>query len=1164
MTTFSVLDRDQLIHKHLFLEASAGTGKTFAIEHIFTRLLIESPQDQVPMLIENILVVTFTRAATRELKERIRKNLEMALEFLRSGKNLEGCPDYLLKVLEQGDIFIRQVKGLIKTALASFDLAEIHTIHGFCWKMLTKFPQEARVGFSAKSSEEGDLSDFFLRRGVRDFLKTRLIKPFYSTGQLKILMNRVQNDEEVLISSLVKEIEKGLDVFPSPNFLECFLLCSKEIERLKKDHCFFAESIISDLQALAENVKGLHSKNGVLKKQPAFCVEFLASLLTKNEFEENDFEIIIEDVFTFIEAFDEENLKVKKKKASSLKPLFYPTLLEKIKNNLKPILKKANDSSIIFSRVVLDCKNFLKRYQEEANLFQHQDILIQMKKSVAYTNFSDKVKALFSCAIIDEFQDTDPLQWKIFSSLFLEGIIPWKGFFHVVGDPKQSIYAFRQADIYTYLAALNFLGTGAYATLDTNYRSRKKLVDALNTLFKATDSMFLLPRTDSILPLREVHAGRKEVLEDKEPALHFIGVEALSRSTKSEEEVTLFQEIGKTILRLKQEKLIPLSNFAILVSDRYQADRIGGYLKSLNISVKSQRGKDLKTSSSLSLMKELIEGILNYKSQGLFNKACGGRIIGMNHQEIKALEDEEKLIPLIEQADRLKKILIEKGFYLFYQEFMKSFWHEDKKTVLEKLLSQEEGIHFFREWQDLADMLIKEERDKRLSKEGLLNFLEEIKNEQASCERVTHLDLEDEGVTVLTIHLSKGLEFEVVFAMGLTSRHKTSEEALLPIFKNDVYSLYPRSSLLDLEYRAYCEEVDAEKMRQLYVAMTRAKRYLYVPITIEEKQKRIDYGTASAIDILLAKQEVKGSYTEMYEKIFSQEGAALKALVSSHPSLMTFKMIEKPCVVSSEEIKNDGAFQLICPKTVSVSTCCDEIQSFTSLTAHKLNELYPLETIEKRELAPHEFSTSEKSSHTLPAGVETGLLLHTLMENISFQSVHHYNDEKAFIKEILPFIKDTPFEAFQEVIASMVYRALKHEFIFGSDVFSLSDIPESHIYREQEFLYACDTRDHSIEGLVLKSGFMKGVIDLFFEYRGKYYILDWKSNWLGGGIEAYQNNLLIKVMQEMHYDIQASIYAHAIEKYLKLFHKEPFKDIFGGTIYLFMRGVGKDSGVFLC
>ena len=93
---------------------------------------------------------------------------------------------------------------------------------------------------------------------------------------------------------------------------------------------------------------------------------------------------------------------------------------------------------------------------------------------------------------------------------------------------------------------------------------------------------------------------------------------------------------------------------------------------------------------------------------------------------------------------------------------------------------------------------------------------------------------------------------------------------------------------------------------------------------------------------------------------------------------------------------------------------------------------------------------------------------------------------------------------------------------------------------------------------------MKGVIDLFFEYRGKYYILDWKSNWLGGGIEAYQNNLLIKVMQEMHYDIQATIYAHAIEKYLKLFHKEPFKDIFGGTIYLFMRGVGKDSGVFLC
>src|SRR5690606_15460837 len=125
-----------------------------------------------------------------------------------------------------------------------------------------------------------------------------------------------------------------------------------------------------------------------------------------------------------------------------------------------------------------------------------------MQKAIDVPKFKAKVRQKYQAAIIDEFQDTDKVQWDIFQKLFIEE--PLQALY-LVGDPKQSIYRFRKADIYTYLAARVTLGEENAYVLDTNYRSSKSLVSALNALFERP--FLYLPKLKEILPFYPVKAG---------------------------------------------------------------------------------------------------------------------------------------------------------------------------------------------------------------------------------------------------------------------------------------------------------------------------------------------------------------------------------------------------------------------------------------------------------------------------------------------------------------------------------------------------------------------------------------------------------------------------------------------------------------------------------
>ena len=1149
--TFSVLDRGQSVRRNLLIEASAGTGKTFAIENIVARLLID-PEAAIP--IEEILVVTFTKSATRDLKKRIRSNLERNLEFLRHPSDI--IPDYLLDYIEKGSESVKRAKTQLEHALFSFDRAQIYTIHGFCWKMLKTFAVDAQIGFHAISCEETSQYEIKLMTGIRDFLRSQLAMPHYSPEQLKILMKRFKHREDLLEAELLKEVTKGIDVVLSPTYAD--LLTRFQECRSKIETRYAAENVVTDILALAQSYKGLHARDGTVKEPFLGKVERLAAILEKDLWADKDFEVLIDDGLCVAASFNLENMKVKKKPLTEA--LRYPGLVEMLQQMLNPIIEQARSAVSIFSRVIDDCRTFLKGYQEQEEIFGHNDLLVQMKNAVAIPFFAAEVRDSFSVVIVDEFQDTDPIQWDIFSSLFTGE--SWKGFLQLVGDPKQSIYAFRQADIYTYLKAAEKLGAAAHVTLDTNYRSVPPLIQALNTLFSRTNSLFSLPRNSGSLPFREVKAGKEEKGE-VDPCLHFVIAKTGTKGAKNVEESHFFPKIADEIILLKQQQGISFSQCAILVADRYQTERLSEYLKERNIPVRPQRGKDLSKSTVVEAMRELIDGILHYQDRSSLNIALSGRPIGMTHENLLNFEDEDRLLPILEQCNRLKQILKEHGFSLFYSEFMQSRWNGQQ--VAERLLRESGGTDFYRQWQDLADLLISEEYAQHLSPYGLIDFLDKVDVlSRTDDERImSYIDVFEEGVNILTTHVSKGLEFDVVFALGIAKRTRLLEHQLIAVQQENASLLYAPLDSSDLQYKKHCEEIDAEKMRQLYVAMTRAKLRLYVPVIIYEEPKAVPFGSASPIELLLARLHHNDSYEAVYNNIENENGAALEYLISSYPSLMTVSLTTDGGINLKTSVEN-GSFssfpntdELIPPKSLIIDLAAETIESFTSLTPKAEMQESVLESLSHD--APHDLNATEKTSHTIPAGSEVGILLHEILENISLHEVKKYRNAEAFVEVVEPFVKRSKFSGWECVIANMIYETLNIQL---PSKFCLADVNPRKIYREMDFLYRCGKEFSSSTSM--KPDFLKGVIDLFFEHDGKYYLVDWKSNWLGHSLGHYQSDNLKEAMRSHHYHLQAEIYAQAISRYLKLFDSRPFEEIFGGTYYLFLRGRGPGTGVLKC
>ena len=757
--SFNVLDRHLDLRKSYLLEASAGTGKTYSIENIAVRLLIDPKE---PLLLENILLVTFTRAATAELKQRVRQAISQAIDFL--AHDLPNRPDYIAAIIEAGEVSRHTAKRALEQALFCFDQAQIFTIHGFCARMLRDNGFESDLGFNSPE-DTGNVPYNRVLGVIRNYLRTETGSDVYSPEQLRIIL-AIKGNQEELERKLYQHLTGGVEVVATPNFSEQLASFQNAMRQLREQGYTSSPYIYEDFEKLSVAYNGIKNNKAEVLNQ----IEQFAALFEQNEWSVDDFDLLMRNGLGLL------NYKRSARgKLPSDEELHYPRFYNDLQHLLHPIVELAKNPMANYARMAAGCQQLFKRYCAEEELATSDDLLQTMFNAVQEgSHFAARIRQLYRAVIIDEFQDTDPIQWGIFSALFVSDTT-----LYLVGDPKQSIYAFRRADIYTYLEAAQLVKS--HLTLDTNYRSQLSLVEALNRLFSNTPGLIPLPRLKTALPYKEVRASARtpeKQFSDQLGAVHFSIRYGSAKEKQLEEERYYFPFIAAEIRRLTQQDGLSLRKCAILVRDRHESARLLDYLNRVAIPALAQRNESLADSPALPLMQALLQAALYPWDQSAVKVALGGQLIGWTHQQLRDSSSD-----LLEEAlarFRLMRLKLLKGFTPFFQEFMASSWGMEGKTIAEKLLSQQGGLQIYQDLAQIGELLAEQQSQSQASPDTLLAFLETFPLLQDDEDKrlARRQDPTQDAVQIMTMHVSKGLEFDVVFALGLMKRSSPHEELI--------------------------------------------------------------------------------------------------------------------------------------------------------------------------------------------------------------------------------------------------------------------------------------------------------------------------------------------------------------------------------------------------
>ncbi|WP_420421682.1 UvrD-helicase domain-containing protein [Simkania sp.] len=1004
MTTFDCLEPTLNLQGYHALEASAGTGKTFAIEHLVTRLILEG------FALDDILIVTFTRAATRELRSRIRANLESL--FVKQ-------PPYIENLSDEEKI-AAQLKA--EEGLALFDEAQIFTIHAFCQRMLMEFGFEAQVGLSLLSQQEESYRDLLIQE-ITDFFHTQLPPEAYSAKQLAALLKSCNYDKNKLVKKVLHFVEQEGEFPDFPDYETArsqFL--SLDLPKLS------LETLLQRAPAFLK----ICNKEGELKEE--YQAQFQALLA-------NDFDALLTQpsLFSF---FTPANRSRKEFSAEELHPLYI------LNETVAPIIEAASKPQHTLIRIARDAKQKVRQALLDKELFSPDDLLLQMQQALSYPSFCTRVHDRYKAVIIDEFQDTDTHQWNIFKTLFVDRPIQA---FYIVGDPKQSIYGFRSADLNTYLQAKEAMNKTSHLT--TNYRSEPQLLSSLNLLFSKQAHFPYTP------VLARPHATDTP-FSDEKSALHFFSATVEKKRERtwpspSIEADYFFPFIAQEIQTLTQKKEATFSDFAILVKDRYQAARLKNTLEALNIPTAAKGTEPLAQTSMATFFKSFLSALGDPKKT---HQLLAHPIFDLTHHELKTNQ------PLLSHAIAfMHQHAQSSALHKTIDAALHHHW-KPNQTLLE-LLVQEGKLDTYSDFMQLTELLLEEPNQMPTH---LLDYLEKLPTDQIKTSRRPLSD--QNAVTIMTIHMSKGLEFPIVFALGLINRYTSRQD----------FIRHEKKWLLYNPERLACQtalqDQEAEKMRQLYVALTRAKKRLYIP-TLEETSNKPPLGTASPLELLLS------------------ELPPLQALISEIGATQTPLKPATPTALPTQTPTLHPPLQ----KTYNFPS--RHIHSFSSLTHHT------------PPLSP------ETPENALPKGTATGLLLHDLLEKIIREKLTHPYQKTTIHNFIETAIQHTPFYPYLSQITFLIDCAFHHPL----DNFCLADVRPSNLHPEIEFLYS-QTSETSL----------KGFADLIFFHENSYYILDWKTNLL----TDYAPETLHQAMEQHEYFLQAEIYLEALKRYLN-FKKDP-------------------------
>ncbi|MCD8522803.1 MAG: exodeoxyribonuclease V subunit beta [Saccharospirillaceae bacterium] len=1205
MKTLSIPDFP--LYGQSLIEASAGTGKTFTITGLYNRLILGHGRDNGARLgCDQILVVTFTRAATEELRGRIRQRLRDTLEDLLSLENGQPIDAQQLQYLQQLaaaqngndqngndqnrnvwhsdiDSLCKQLKPWLQSNLALMDEAAIYTIHGFCQRMLKQFAFDSGVVFNAELVLD---SDRYLQQACEDIWRQQA----YALDEQpsRYLISRYSGPDDVLAKVKARINRPDMTVIPamSADGLAS-VWATAEAAFMAAKSAWSQISIADAVQLIADS--GLDKKSYSKRHAPAWVAE--ASEYFSGRF----YMPAPKNLYRMTPTGMADRLKDGGELPQHA--AFEAT---------EAVLQAVKQLTLLMEAAWMDAiKARYFELLEKAGALTPDDLLRLLVNALRAEQgglLASQIRRLYPLAMIDEFQDTDPQQYEIFNRIYpplsetdnaLATLVGQerqaeKHGLIMIGDPKQAIYGFRGADIFTYMKARRQLADERRFTLEKNWRSHTRLVAGVNRLFAGHKSPFVFD--DDIQFVNVSAAGKPDSRplrvagEEQTPLQLWHDGEEYSRARA---QLRVAAQCAEKIAALMHgdatlgDAPVQARDIAVLVRSRKQAGLIREALSARQIGSVFLTRDSVYDSLEARDVFAWLQAVAHPTDERALRTAMATETQGLTAAQLDALlNDEQAWEHALAQNHAYHQLWQRRGVMAALMQ-----WLEEEGRA-QRLRAQPDGERRITNLMHLGELLQGAARRLRGHEALLRWFGEHIFSENRNDDEA-QLRLESDAnlVTIVTIHKSKGLEYPLVFLPFLW------DDSYLPNPKSDTQYFSEKDGMVlnlepDEDAKALAQRDSlAESLRLLYVAVTRAVQGCFIWLadavdgkTRQEKKSRI---AQTALGYLLA-VENDPDWAGL------KQSASAECFITDLPHWPVDEwrrhavIHEQPqaavCRAHRWDSWRVSSYSQLTADDHSGQSAHDEVlimdesheQTDRDESVAGLIGAAPLS-----ETSPQEFDPAAPAL-TFAKGANAGTCLHAIFEHWDFvdadallsiteRELSHYGlalsgddvggwEKQKHITDVADWL--------QAVVNSPLMTA-------QGDIFTLADIGRDDRLDEMEFYLPV----HALQAAEINrlltdpakngrfhfdtlSGYLKGFIDLIFCYQGRYYVADYKSNHLGFSLRDYTPAALNLAMADHQYDLQAWLYTVALDQLLRsrLPQYDPVQHL-GGVFYFWLRGM---------
>jgi exodeoxyribonuclease V beta subunit len=1109
------------------IEASAGTGKTYSIALMAVRLVV-----QKRMSLEKVLMVTFTNAATAELEDRVRSFIRTALRMARTGMYTGDTLGKLMARYCDTEDRRKDAEALLAKAQLDLDRLQVRTIHGFCQQVMKEYSFETGQVFGAEALSP-EAHDAIAADAFHEYWRQRV--NVLDEDILAILLGSGLSREDLfdrVMQGVAGKIPAPLDPLPDD-----FLSVLHQTRLRVGLEALHAKS--ADLRR--EICKDLEDNTAVYEGRLRGSAKTAYSIF----FPPRNWDGLVDAALK----------NIGKPTPMNFFDARYATLLELSQTNehIAKFGKRLISQIACASHQVVE--QALKREKEARGVISFDDMILQLANALRVEedtygpanhpeSLRSRLRARFDAVFIDEFQDTDRDQYYIFHRLFgIEKILFY------IGDPKQSIYGWRKADIFTYFKAA--ANVRHVHRMNVNRRSNAALISAMNLFFKPkpeTDTFAYGGSADAIeyVNVESPDQNRKGVLfYDGAPAVPLrISPHPNKRAQRKAFLLIVSDLLRDPRYRIMEEGVpreVRPADIGVLVRSNKEGRAIKEMLASLRIPAVTIDDARLFDSQEARELYHVMVAVQD-PTRANINRALLSHIAGYDLDKLRAADEEA----ILTRFRNYRDTWVNDGVFVMLRRFLADHGIDELFSDTRLANPERTASNILQ----LTEIVHKVSERRRYDARELLQWLKkgidgEIRDGDEYQQRI---ESDEAAVRIVTIHKSKGLEYNIVLAPNLDFLAKRPNDKTIS-YRDPADSQYytVETDLMSNDQKDWGElQAEQENRRLLYVAVTRASMACFILASTANNYK-------------------KSSLRYLMNQILS---------VPSQPDLLD----------PDWGINVDSRIPLPMPaaQAQSVARVYAEAPSFKGNLLQPLWRRTSYSGLSPDHATPpvtraegFDSSYDEFVFRTIRRGAHTGNLIHYIMERVDFTRPDFWGN---VVDKAIRRLSGRQSEDFTTMMQELIRQVLGTVVDAGTGL-RLSDIPWEDRLSELEFdfplsvfhteaLAAMTTGSDTPFAVKAASleGIMNGKVDLVFRHGGKYWILDWKSNHLGDRAGDYSVDRVREAMADNNYHLQYHIYTLALRRYLSA--RLPDFDYdrdFGGCIYLFVRGmrVGADTGIFV-